>query len=383
MTVIKDADTGISMLVRKKFIVFIFYAAALFFTGCSTPVDIAGGGSDLPNGTTVAGIVYTSDLQPASNTEVLLTAMVLTETEDSVVEIQIDTTDDNGSFELKPATTGNFFLRARTLNGELMAFEQNLAVEPENNLRHNLVLHQTIELTGRLILPMGFSIYDSVSVFVPGLGQDRINPDDSGTYRLSHVPSGKIDIAFSLSGSINFTHITIDENDISDVRLWDIAFAPVGVMANAEYELYTNTFDKAYYVSPRDYSADKRPMHLDSVDTQRVNYYKYDSLDHELVEWNPDFQRTTQEYDLSAAGYLFSATATADTAYLVDPTLRDTLRLFGEILEHFPQQGEFVVAGLRIIPEEQGLEDVYNVVFMEQRQPHTESEGMMHSNNDR
>lgn len=382
MTVIKDADTGVSMLVRKKVIVFIFYAAALFFASCSTPVDIAGGGSDLPNGTTVAGIVYTSDLQPAANTEVLLTAMVLTETEDSVIEILTDTTDDNGSFELKPATTGNFFLRARTLNGDLMAFEQNVAVEPENDLRHDLVLHQTIELTGRLILPRGFSIYDSVSVFIPGLGQDRIPPDDSGNYRLSHVPSGKIDIAFALGGSINFTHITIDENNSSNVRLWDIAFAPVGVMANAEYELYTTTFDKAYYVSPRDYSAAKRPMHLDSVDTQRVNYYKYDSLNHELIKWNPDFQRQTQEYDLSVAGYLFSSAT--DTAYLVVDTMQsDTLRLFGEILEDFAQQGEFVIAGLRIITEEQGIGNVYNVVFMEQRQYHTESEDMTYSDNDR
>jgi hypothetical protein len=342
----------------------LFAAVCATLPGCST-TNIAGGGSDMPNGYTVAGLIYNHDSLPAANAEVTLTKVVVTSAGDSVVDQWIDTADADGRYRLEDVTTGSHMLRAISHDGATIALDQAVVVDSQSERSdRDLVLESRVDVQGHLILPDGLASYGSVKVFVPGMGV-WVCPDDSGNYRLSRMPRGSYDIAFALDRSVNFTRVRIDTGALSRVNLWDVEFAVIGAMANTEFTDFDHTFERAYYVSPRQYRLGQEPQRLDSADLEHVDYFRYDTTSGAMIEWRKDGPGPMDEYDISVAGLLFAAGG--DTARLVNPMRGDTLLLLGEILSRFPRQGEMVVAGLRMRQGNPGRIPLFDVIFMELR----------------
>jgi len=85
----------------------------LVFTVVRCSVNVAGGGSDLPDKNVVVGTIYSTDKVPAANTQVVIIPAGYNSLQDaSIPPEQIDTTDVAGNFAIKGCRTGEYNIQA-------------------------------------------------------------------------------------------------------------------------------------------------------------------------------------------------------------------------------------------------------------------------------
>jgi len=324
-------------------------AAFALMAGCSTS-EVAGGGTDMPNGTVMAGRIVTQDSTAVAGAPVTLRRIKVTALGDSIVSERRDTTDAGGSYRFSDVAEGGYIVYAADSLRALAAIDQFVTVASDTGLAisvPDMVFRTQVNLIGHILLPEGLNnAYADTRVFVPGTGRAAL-PDSQGQFRLSGLPRGAYDVGFVCSNIANFTHVDITADQPRDILLRDFEFAIMDAMADAEYRPYEDDMERSYYVSPKAYFGDQWPVWYSQVDTANVDYFRQDSTTNDLHHWRRDSLAALREYDDVVAGHLFPAGAQSDEAVLVTRA-QDSLSLFGAPLVGMAKQGEFVVALVKV-----------------------------------
>jgi hypothetical protein len=337
-----------------------FCAAYLcwLFYGCSSG-DTAGGGTNLPNGNTVAGKITSSDSTLCSGVSVNLASVIITQYGDSVIALWADTTDAQGVYRIEGVAPGHHLLYAKSANGNATAIDQFVELGEDTSVEISLgdiVISSHVNLIGHVILPLGFDKIAQLRVFIPGTGQTA-SVDSAGRFRLAGVPQGRYDIAFVMDSVANFTRVDIHGGDSGDIVLRDIEFAFVGGMADAKYKPHETEIDSCFYVSPRHYSGEGRPDWYNDIDTTHVEYFNFDRNTEEFDEWTYDSLKAL-EYDFVLTGMLIWN----DTVPVIVLRRGEEFPLCGELVHQLPDTAVLIIAAVKIRHEDDPDEMCFEIV---------------------
>ena len=333
----------------------------LLHARCSTS-DVAGGGTDMPNGNVVAGILRAPDSSTVAGAEVCLRQVIITAEGDSIESQRVDTTDTDGKYSFGNVVRGNYILHVCDSAKNLAAINQFITVAADTGneeIDGRLLLSRRVDVSGHVILPLDFKQHARMRVFVPGMGNAQI-PDSTGKYVFAGLPQGEYDIAFAYSDIVNFSHVNIAAASAQKIYLCDYEFALMDTMANAEYSRHNHQMSSSYYISPKSYAEGEAPQWYRDVDTTSVKYYKRSKKDDYFEEWHHDPSEAKRYYDWIAIGALFNNNGTA----ILVTARGDTMKLIGSIPASFPRMGEIVVAAVRETQNQISGEALFEVVSM-------------------
>ncbi len=247
------------------------------FLACgNSPRDIAGGGSDLPNGAvaSLSGIVYLYDATPGRDAEVILRSGISVENGDSVVEEFHTVAGEGGVFSFDSVPWGPYSLYGRVEHGgrRLSGLLQNELEVRENDIARDILLHPSTNFRGRMVTPPGISV-SCLTVFVPGT-DIRITPDAEGRFSLEQVPRGEYDIAYACGATVNYTRIGVQSTCKDTFVLPDLPYTPFGYMADdSMYTRHRFALEQSFYMSPRHYRQGNTPQRYSEVEREHVRYY--------------------------------------------------------------------------------------------------------------
>lgn len=204
-----------------------------FSLQCS--LDIAGGGTEDVNTMTVIGMLYTSDNQPASHTQVQL----IPEAYNPVVDEPLpagftDTTDTYGVYHFDVLTPGRYNIQAVHISRRTRALITAVSVRSDIANAPDAILKQpgsvTVTLTDTVNTAAGY-------LYVPGTTIARFISSNTASVTLDSVPSGLLPVIY-------YTEIN---NPIIDAIRYDIP-VPAGDTVtithatwNYSKHLYLNT----------------------------------------------------------------------------------------------------------------------------------------------
>jgi hypothetical protein len=261
---------------------------------------VAGGGSDMPNGAAIAGVVYDIHGDPAPGQTVNLRRIVLTAGGDSIMFERSEQSDAHGAFLFDSIDSGEYTLLCRDSAASRGAIAQRLPARCGDTLTRALQLAPCVSLVGHVHVPaMGYA--EDVQVFIPGYGEIA-STKTLGRYVLQCVPQGEYDIAYAFNGIVNLTHIAIQAGAGDLVHLRDVQIALFDVMAADTVSRYEHQFVKSYYVTPRFYEQANFPNWYEGIDFGRVTYHSV--IDGEFEQWL-DQPAEPPAYDSVLVGMLF------------------------------------------------------------------------------
>ncbi len=176
---------------------------ALLWAGCTTtnPVDVAGGGSDIGNGSAIAGTVKGADQNPASNALVRIRPSDYIPGRDSADSAAYDVrTDERGRFRIAGLDSGEYVVEALTGDQGALA---TIAIDGSDS---TFTVDARLAPVGavRVTLPYeGLSEADSILAVVLGVEHAVTVSGASVEALIEGVPPGRLAIALSpLSGAL-------------------------------------------------------------------------------------------------------------------------------------------------------------------------------------
>lgn len=321
---------------------------AAFLACADSPRDIAGGGSDLPNGAvaSVSGIVYLPDATPGRGAEVILRSGISVENGDSVVEEFHTVVGDGGVFSFDSVPRGPYSLYGRVEHGgfRLSGLLQNELDVRENDITRDMLLSPSTNFRGRMVAPPGISV-SCLTVFVPGT-DIRITPDAEGRFSLEQVPQGEYDIAYACGTTVNYTRIGVQSTCKDTFVLPDLPYTPFGYMADdSAYTRHRFALEQSFYMSPRHYRRGNTPQYYSEVEREHVRYYSRRS-DGAMHRWFVDSvgEDGMELVDTVVTGCFMKVEA--DSFIIVVPPVPDTLPLINGV-EFKTHSGMVVQAALQ------------------------------------
>jgi len=277
-------------------------AVALLAAGCSTD-PVSGGGSDLPNGTTIAGTVTLQDSTALAGALVTLKKIVVTPAGDSVLREEAAVTDGSGLFSVTVSEPDRYALYCRSGDGRHTALDQFVTVGPgDGPAGLPLVARPPVDVIGYVDLPGG-CFHADVRISVPGAGISSVlAPDHS--FRLASAPQGTYDIAVLYRGIANHMRVTVSADPLSGpVYLRTIRFAFMPTMGDTAELYHQTTARESYYITPNSYPSGREPNWYHIVNMENVDYYNW--ADGAIEPWHGDTFFVPTVYDTVLAGLLF------------------------------------------------------------------------------
>ncbi len=279
-------------------------ATALLISCGSNPV--AGGGSDMPNGAAIAGVVYDMHGDPVPRQEVVLRRIHISTAGDSVLEELIDTADNAGAFAFGELDSGEYVMVCQDEALSQAAIVQQIEVNKTDTVEQTIRLNPCIGLVGHVHVP-GKGLSPDVNVFIPGYDLSAMT-ETMGRYVLQCAPQGEYDIGFIYDGVLNFTRISVRAGIGELVHMRDIEIAVLDIMAADTKTLYDHGFDRSYYVTPRFYDKINIPRWYEGIDFERILYYR--PAGNAFVPWENE-PNTSLGYDTVLTGIVFGDSAGA------------------------------------------------------------------------
>lgn len=331
-------------------------AVALALMSCSSD-PVTAGGSDLPNGTLalVTGTVIGADGGTVDSAEVTLRRLAVTPAGDSVIAEYVTHTDGMGAYALEDIPAGRYALLATGASDGISLNQFVEISEGVDTVLAPLEVAPAVTLVGFLELPPGY-FYSRASVSVPGIGV-RAWVDVNRMYVLSGVPQAEFDLVFTYGDIANYLHIAVERStpDDSVVTMRNVAFAVMDVMGGEGNEFHESDMSRSFAITPLAYEQGHEPSWYTVVELDRVTYYAWDN--DELVEWVPEQNTPSTEYDMLLAGMVYVG---GDERVLLETTDGRVVQLSGIPLTELPDCPVYVTVA--VLVQSRGTRTVYEVV---------------------
>ncbi|MBD3243550.1 MAG: hypothetical protein GF331_23375 [Chitinivibrionales bacterium] len=293
------------MSMRRLFVVAFMACVAVFLSCSSSPT--AGGGSDLPNGGTLAlvsGTVMLPDSTPAAGAEVSLREITIAPRQDSMVAEYTTLTGADGVYALDSVPPGRYVLLVGSGDGALAAIDQFVEILDTTDTAFGAMqLAPRVDLVGFMQLPPGF-FYSRAGVRVPGTDRST-RVDINRMYVLEDVPRGTYDIAFTYDSIVNYMRLELSPRHAADsvVYVRNVVFAVMDVMGDSSHEFHDSRMSRSFSITPHPYEHGQEPPWYASVDLARVTYYEWEGSS--LKEWIPEQAAPSTEYDTVFSGMAY------------------------------------------------------------------------------